>query len=123
MVKGTPGDWVAGGREVVRPDTLTPCGPVIRIADSPTFDLRLPTSALGRALFPIRRRQLADMRSSFDPTKLHPGATPGLPLAPRLRLPPCQQAKLVRGAVSGDAVAAPCPAILDALHGDPRLQR
>jgi hypothetical protein len=80
-------------------------------------------AALGCALFQIPSRQLADRLSSFDQAQLHPGAAPNLPLAPRLLFPPCQQPKVVRRPVPINAVAAPCPSTLDALHGDPRLQR
>jgi hypothetical protein len=46
-------------------------------------------AALSRALFQIRRPQLAHSRSGFDEAKLSYGATPGLSLTPYLVLPPC----------------------------------
>ena len=44
---------------------------------------------LGRALFQIRRAQLAHSRRGFDEAELRHAATPGLSLTPRLVLPPC----------------------------------
>src|SRR5215212_8072889 len=87
------------------------------------METALSTVRSGSALFQIRCCELANNRTGFDKAELPRGPTPGLALAPRLALPPCQQSKLERRAVPGNAVTAPCPATLDGVQGNPRLQR
>jgi hypothetical protein len=52
-------------------------------------------AALGRALFLIRRCQVANIGSRFNEVELSRGTTPRLPLAPDLLLPPGEEPKVM----------------------------